>query len=121
MERFLDYFVPERYKLDLFIDKHAKTISGTVEIIGKVLSETVKFHAVELEVEGVEIDGKVAGFDDFECANGVLTLFKVPRDASCIKVWYHGSLNENMEGAYLSTYEYRGKTEVIVATQFESH
>ena len=44
MERFLDYFVPERYKLDLFIDKHAKTISGTVEIIGKVLSETVKFH-----------------------------------------------------------------------------
>ena len=121
MERFLDYFVPERYKLDLFIDKHAKTISGTVEIIGKVLSETVKFHAVELEVEGVEIDGKVAGFDDFECANGVLTLFKVPRDASCIKMRYHGSLNENMEGAYLSTYEYRGKTEVIVATQFESH
>ena len=118
MERFLDYFVPERYKLDLFIDKHAKTISGTVEIFGKVLSETVKFHAVDLTIDSVEIDG---GKATFECKDGVLTLLGVPRSASYIKVGYHGSLNENMEGAYLSTYEYRGKTEVIVATQFESH
>lgn len=121
MERFLDYFVPERYKLDLFVDKQAKTISGTAEIIGKVMAETVKLHAVGLEVEGVEIDEKSVDFDDFKCEKGVLTLFKVPRSASSIKVRYHGSLNENMEGAYLSSYEYRGKTEVIVATQFESH
>ena len=118
MERFLDYFVPERYKLELFIDKNKKTISGTVEIFGKVLAETVKFHAVELTIDSVEVDGKKA---DFKCEDGVLALVEVPRSANCIKVGYHGSLNENMEGAYLSTYEYRGKTEVIVATQFESH
>lgn len=118
MERFLEYFVPEKYKLDLFIDKYAKTISGTVEVIGEVLAQTVKFHAVELTIDGVEIDGKKA---NFESKDGVLTLFKVPRSASSIKIVYHGSLNENMEGAYLSTYEYRGKTETIVTTQFESH
>ena len=118
MERFLEYFVPERYKLDLSIDKFAKTISGTVEVIGKALAQTVKFHAVELVIDEVEIDGKKA---DFENKDGVLTLFKVPRSASCIRIVYHGSLNENMEGAYLSTYEYRGKTETIVTTQFESH
>ncbi len=118
MERFLDYFAPERYVLDLLIDKHEKTISGTVEIFGKVLSQTVKLHAVELAVDDVEIDGKKA---KFEADNGALTLFKVPKNASCIKVVYHGSLNENMEGAYLSTYKYKGRTEVIVTTQFESH
>ena len=121
MERFLDYFVPERYKLDLSIDKFKKSISGSVEVFGEVRAETVKFHAVKLEVEGVEIDGKNVKPDDYKCEEGVLTLFKVPRNASSIKMRYHGSLSENMIGAYLSTYKYEGKTEVIVATQFESH
>lgn len=121
MERFLDYFVPEKYKLDLFIDKHKKSISGTVEVFGKVKAETVKFHAVGLEVDGMEIDGKVVESDGFECKDGVLTLFKVSRSANCIKMQYHGFLNENMEGAYLSTYEYEGHIETIVTTQFESH
>ncbi|MBQ9018305.1 M1 family metallopeptidase [Candidatus Saccharibacteria bacterium] len=118
MERFLDYFVPEKYLLDLKIDKFEKTISGKVTIYGEVKSETVKFHAVNLSVTDVLIDGKKA---TFECENGVLTLFKVPRSVSCIEVGYNGSLNENMQGAYISTYEYDGRTETIVATQFESH
>ena len=118
MERFLDYFVPERYVLDLIIDKHAKTIGGTVGVWGEVKSDTVKFHAVNLSIDEVLIDDKKA---DFECGNGVLTIKKVPRSARSIEVGYHGSLNENMQGAYLSTYEYEGHTETIVATQFESH
>ena len=118
MERFLEYFIPERYVLDLKVDKIKKYIGGTVKVFGQVLAEDVKFHAVGLSVDEVLVDGKKV---DFEVRDGALTLFRVPRSASCIEVGYHGSLNENMEGAYLSTYEYRGKTEVIVATQFESH
>jgi len=118
MERLLDYFVPEKYVLDLEVDKDKKYIGGKVKVFGDVLAETVKFHAVGIGVEEVLIDGKKG---DFEVKDGVLTLFKVPRSVSCIEVEYHGTLNENMEGAYLSTYEYRGETEVIVATQFESH
>jgi aminopeptidase N len=53
--------------------------------------------------------------------DGVLTVFKAPRSDLVVEIGYHGTLNENMQGAYLSTYEYKGKTEVIVATQFESH
>ena len=118
MERFLDYFVPEKYGIDLFIDKHKKTISGVVDVKGVAKAENVKFHAVGLSVDEVLVDGKKV---DFEVADGVLTLFKVPRSEVSIKIGYHGSLNENMQGAYISTYEYEGKTEVIVATQFESH
>lgn len=118
MERFLEYFVPEKYQLDLFIDKTKKTIEGKVRVIGAVKAENIKFHAVGLSVEQVLVDGKKC---DFEVVDGVLTLFKVPRDASVVEIGYNGTLNENMQGAYLSTYEYEGKTEVLVATQFESH
>ena len=118
MERLLDYFVPEKYVLDLLIDKYSKTIEGRVKVFGTSKSEKVKFHAVGLSVDEVLVDGKKI---DFEVKNGVLTLFKVPRSDLEVEIRYHGGLNENMEGAYLSTYEYEGTTEVIVATQFESH
>ena len=118
MERFLEYFVPERYDLTLKIDKGAKTIGGTVKIFGEAKAENVKFHAVGLSVDSVLVNGEKA---DFETADGVLTLSKAPRGDLCIEVGYHGSLNENMQGAYISTYEYEGHTETIVATQFESH
>ena len=118
MERFLNYFVPERYVLDLEIDKSKKYIGGTVTVQGEVKAETVKFHAVNLSVDEVFIDGEKW---DFETADGVLVLKKVPSGNCDIEIVYHGALNENMQGAYLSTYEYNGKTETIVATQFESH
>ena len=118
MERLIDYFVPEKYILDLDIDKHVKTIGGAVTVEGQAKAENIKFHAVGLSIDSVLVNGEKA---DFEVADGVLTVFKVPRSDLRVEIGYHGSLNENMQGAYLSTYEYRGKTEVIVATQFESH
>ncbi len=118
MERFLEYFVPERYILDLDIDKHKKTISGIVTVFGVAKAENIKFHAVGLSVDEVKVNGKKVRFSN---EDGVSTLFKVPRSDLEVEIGYHGSLNENMEGAYLSTYEYQGSTEIIVATQFESH
>ncbi len=118
MERLIDYFVPEKYILDLEIDKFAKTIGGVVTVKGRAKAENIKFHAVGSSVDSVAINGKNA---KSEVANGVLTVFKVPRSDLTVEIEYHGHLNENMQGAYLSTYEYKGKTEVIVATQFESH
>lgn len=118
MERLLNYFVPEKYKLDLLIDKHEKKIGGSVVITGKVLDETVKFHAVRLEVTDVLINDVKA---KFKADGEVLEIYEVPLGEAEITVYYDGILNENMEGAYLSTYEYEGHTEKIVATQFESH
>ena len=118
MERFLEYFVPEKYRLNIGVDKFNKKIGGTVTIWGEALAETVKFHAVGLSVSQVLMNGEKG---DFEVKDGVLTLFKVPLGRLEVIVGYDGQLNENMEGAYLSTYNYGGETEVIVATQFESH
>ena len=118
MEKLIKYFVPEKYALDLVIDKKAKTIGGTVTVEGAAKAENIKFHAVGLSVDQVTINGEKA---KFEVADGVLTVFKVLRSDLVVEIGYHGHLNENMQGAYLSTYDYKGKTEVIVATQFESH
>ncbi len=118
MERLLEYFEPEKYILELTVDKERKTIGGTVTVLGLAKAETVKFHAVGLSVSSVVVNGKKA---DFEIENGVLSVFKVPRSEIRVEIGYQGGLNENMQGAYLSTYEYQGRTETIVATQFESH
>ena len=117
MERFLNYFNPEEYVLDLKIDKHQKTIGGVVKVTGEAKEETIKFHAVRLNVGEVLIDGSKS---DFEVKNDEL-IIKTSVGHHEIAINYAGKLNENMQGAYLSTYEYDGKTEVIVATQFESH
>ena len=118
MERLLDYFVPEKYGLDLSIDKLKKMIEGKVTITGEALREVVKFHAVDLKIDGVEVNGEKA---EFETDGEILVIEKVPMGVNEITVYYSGELNENMQGAYLSTYEYEGRVETIVATQFESH
>ena len=118
MERFFDYFVPENYELNIGVNKFDKKIGGVVEIRGEAKTETIKFHAVGLSVKQVMVNGKDV---KFECKDGILTLFKVPVGDLWVVVRYDGALNENMQGAYLSKYEYKGETEVIVATQFESH
>ena len=118
MERLLQYFVPEKYLLDLKIDKKAKTIGGKVVILGEALSETVKFHAVRLKIEDVVINGKKR---EFKADGEILEISKIVPGKVEITIYYSGFLNENMEGAYLSTYEYDGHIETIVATQFESH
>ena len=117
MERFLDYFEPEKYVLDLKIDKYQKTIGGLVTVVGVSKNNKIKFHAVRLNIAEVLVDKTEAEFD---VSNDELVI-NAEKGKHEIAIKYSGKLNENMQGAYLSTYEYDGKTEVIVATQFESH
>ncbi|MBR3252731.1 M1 family metallopeptidase [Candidatus Saccharibacteria bacterium] len=118
MERLIKFFKPEKYVLDLDIDKAKKTIGGKVTVSGEVLNEVVKFHAVDLKISDVVVNGKKY---KFEADDEVLTVFDVDLGSAEIEIFYEGKLNENMQGAYLSTYEYEGGVETIVATQFESH
>lgn len=118
MERFLKYFVPEKYVLDLEVDKSAKKIGGKVTVFGKALNEVVEFHAVNLKISDVVVNEKKV---KFEADGKNLTIFDVELGESRIEIFYDGKLNENMQGAYLSTYKYGDVIETIVATQFESH
>ena len=114
----MKYFVPEKYDLELKINKFDKVIGGVVKVTGEVLAEVIKFHAVKLKISKVLVNGELA---KFKGDGEVLTIFNVTLGEAEVTIFYEGKLNENMQGAYLSTYEYNGKTEIIVATQFESH
>ena len=117
MERLLEYFTPEKYVLDLYIDKERKSIKGKVVVTGESKAELIKFHCVDLKILNVAVNEKNT---EYKCADDLLMIETGVGD-NVIKIEYEGKLNENMQGAYLSTYEYEGRTETIVATQFESH
>lgn len=119
MERLLRYFVPEEYTLEILVDKSEKVLGGLVMVRGEVLSHEVKFHASGLEIFEVVVgaDKKAFTYDGETLVVSGMT----PGDVVEISIWYRGSLRENMEGAYLSSYANGKETELVVATQFESH
>ena len=119
MERLLDFFIPKNYLLNLFIDKHQKAIEGTVKITGKTkTADLLKLHSKGQTIDFVKIDSKDV---DFSLENGVLTASAAPKSDLEVEVGFHGPLKEDMQGAYLSTYQFEGREERIVSTQFESH
>ncbi len=127
MERLINYFIPENYQLNLKIDRKAGTLAGEVKILGEVREETIKLHAVDMQIQDVwyRVD------DDMETEPAEFRYdgqtLEIPLDPALkglkteIVVEYSTKLNENMEGCYLSTYEYEGHEERIATTQFESH
>lgn len=144
MERLLDYFIPENYQLEECIWREAETIKGQVEIAGRLQPDKncIKLHAVNLEIDNVEwcaifddeIDYEYLGYTpcEFKSRNGIL---EIPFDTAMLstlavqqnnnhlvlKVNFHGQLNHSMQGCYLSTYDFNGARQRLVATQFESH
>ncbi len=120
MEQLIDYFTPRNYQLNLRINKHIERLYGKVKITGKQLMKTFKLHAVDLTVTGVKINGVEQAFKQ-EFGTLILETPEVVAGEIEIEINYHTKLQRNMEGVYLSTYEYEGREERIVATQFESH
>ena len=108
MERFLNYFKPEKYVLEIMVDKTKKTIDGKLVVFGEVLNETVKLHSTKLKITDVIVNGNKA---KFKADGEVLKIEDIALGEAEIEIYYNGKLNENMEGAYLSTYEYEGKIE----------
>ena len=119
MERFFDYFTPEHYDLDLAINDEKTKINGVATIKGEAKNETIKLHAVRMEIKSVHLDG--AKFEDFIHENDVLTIKHLANGVHELKIKFISRIETDMEGAYRSTYEYEGETQKIVATQFESH
>jgi aminopeptidase N len=118
MEKLLNYFTPNHYDIDLDINKSAKTLRGEVIIYGIASQKTIKLHAKSLHISAVEVDDEPA---DFSHSSDILSISLPETGATAVKVIYETTLTSSMHGAYLSTYEYNGQTETIVATQFEPH
>ena len=121
MEQLLDYFKPTNYNLSLNINKSSGRVYATTIITGEPQGEIVKFHAKNLKItsitneDGAKLDHAAEGDE--------LSL----KPAKKYTIKYTFSLNTNMQGAYLSSYDLNDpetgetKKEYLVSTQFESH
>lgn len=122
MERFIEYFTPDNYQLDLAISRQDDYIRGEVRISGKISQDVVKFHAVNLEIKSVNYCEQECTFtynkETLEIPVRQLTR-QSSEDVFLIK--FETKLNRNMQGCYLSSYMHDNKKELIAATQFESH
>ena len=120
MERFLDYFVPERYDLDLRINAEKTKLDSTAIIYGEAKTSTIKFHFVKSTVKRIAIDD--LDWTDYTVKDGVLEIYNVSIVNHAITIKYIAPIEADMQGAYLSTYtDNEGNPQKIVATQFESH
>ena len=119
MERLLDFFIPKTYHINLFVDKHQKIINGIVTISGRTKkSNFVKFHSVGQTIHSVKLNGDST---DFVLENSVLSLQAPALSDISLEISFTAPIKEDMQGAYLSTYQYNEREERIVSTQFESH
>lgn len=128
MQRLLDQFIPETYTLDLTISRADETISGVTIIKGLAKSPIVKLHAVNLQIDSVSVwssNSKNSQTCAFHQDPETLTInlpehFPLNQPLK-LTIKHHSSINHNLQGCYLSTYEFAGQTKKLAATQFESH
>ena len=114
MDKLLDFFTPTNYQLTLHINKHSGFVQGKAIIIGQPRAQQIKFHAEQLKISAIQIGTGVQNFTlqkpkplNFLHQNGIVTLElnDISRPV-CLEIKYSFKLNRNMEGAYLSTYQY---------------
>lgn len=126
MERLINYFIPENYNLELRVNKYTEEVQGHVAIRGKLTSNTLKLHARDLRISKILINNQAVNFE-LDLKNQLLNIIPPESiqaksyDNIMIDVRYTFKLNHSMIGMYLSTYQYQGKEERIISTQFESH
>ena len=121
MEQLAKYFTPELYEIELRINKDTEQVQGRVKIQGTAKSSTVKLHAKNLKINQLTIDQRPVAFTEDAEAETISFASQVVGAEIIIEARYSLQLSHGMTGLYLSTYEYEGKTERIVSTQFESH
>ena len=119
MERFFDYFEPDHYDLDFTINADKTRLTGYAKITGVAKSDQVKLHAEKLRLKSAKLNGSDI---DAERNNGAIIVKDVKKSQKItLEFEYSTPIDPDMEGVYLSTYDYNGKTEKIATTQFESH
>ena len=105
MEKFLDYFVPESYDLELDIQATKQSIHGHVAIAGVAKQSRVKFHAVNLSQVKLLVDGEAHAFEQDD---ETITVSKLTPGKHVFSFDYRAKINTTMEGVYSSKYPHEG-------------
>jgi len=118
----IDLFIPTHYGLSLKIQRIERCFSGTVTINGSVPNDTstIKFHAKELSIDTVVVNGASA---EWSLDGDELSLMSpfVSGQQYIVVIGFNGIINDTMHGMYPCYYTYKDNKKELIATQFESH
>ena len=117
--RLYRYFAPSHYDLNLVLDSHHLTFSGTATIHGELrkAASQVTLHAKDLTITAIHVNDTTC---DYTLSGDELTITLPPRSPGNITITinYDGTITKAMHGIYPA---YTKDGSVIIGTQFESH
>jgi aminopeptidase N len=133
--RLFHQFQPDNYQLAIHLDKDNLTFSGRVIIVGKKVgrpSQRLTFHQAGLKISSASIikhDKKeaielaIARLNNHNSSQEVRlhTSQMIYPGVYTVTIDFSGKISQEMTGIYPCFIEHKGKQEVIIATQFESH
>jgi len=135
VRRLYKNFQPEHYQLYLACDRDNMKFSGQVSIRGRKIgrpSNRLTLHQKDLKITNAKItnhskngDAEVSiervntqkSFDEVRLHT---TELMYPGSYS-VELSFEGIITEPMSGIYPSFFEYEGKKQILITTQFESH
>ena len=113
----VDYFVPENYNLHLDIDKQERQFSGTVVVTGQPQAKEMRFHAKDLAISSICLDGEET--EKWQLVDDEII---IKGRAEQVAITFAGNISETaMNGLYLCKYRPNDQDCELFATQFESH
>ncbi len=113
----LDYFIPENYNLHLTIDRPQRHFGGTVIITGQPQAKEMRFHAKDLSISSVCLDGEET--EKWQQSDDEIV---IKGRAEQVTITFSGTISETaMNGLYLCKYRLNNQDCELFATQFESH
>lgn len=118
-KRFLDFFKPKHYQLELGLDRSGRKFSGKVILIGEQLAGEFYLHADRLNITKITSKGQPI---DFKHKDYQLTLRPQSKLTNQpIEIEFSGMITDQMNGIYPCYYKIDDRPYEMLATQFESH
>ncbi|HSX27627.1 MAG TPA: M1 family metallopeptidase [Patescibacteria group bacterium] len=135
VRRLFEQFEPRHYILDLKPDKQAMTFNGSVIISGKKTgrpSRRLTFHQKGLKILVAHVTRHTKNGDQKVDVARVNSQNKYDEvrlhthellypSSYTVRLEFSGKITKNMSGVYPCFFEYEGRDESLIATQFESH
>lgn len=135
VKRLFGGFKPKHYELSLIPDRDAMTFTGNVTIAGYKThrpNKRITLHQVGLTITGAALTkhdkkgdqtfmaSRINNHDAFDEVRLHTEQMLYPGEYT-IKLTFKGKITRPMDGLYPCVFQHKGKEQVIMATQFESH
>lgn len=123
VEKLIENFKPNNYKLSLNINRIQRTTDGNVIITGtsQANSDTITLHSKDLNIQSITVNGDNTTFNFGKNDALIINTANQIDSEYVIDIKFDGKITDAMHGIYPCYYNHEGVKKELIATQFESH